>query len=121
MPALLFLAATREFTGFHGISALLLAAGIISLGAWLLAFGFRWLQTRPDLPDAGPEISEIPANPESPGVVNFLVNNWRATPSPSRSEQTAERSRRPCGAVFSDQKLVPHHRQSFPRRTVVLN
>lgn len=81
MPALLFLAATREFTGFHGISALLLAAGIISLGVWLLAFGFRWLQTRPDLPDAGPEISEIPANPESPGVVNFLVNNWRATPS----------------------------------------
>jgi hypothetical protein len=77
----LFLAATKHFDGFHGISYLLLVAGFVALALWLVAFGYRWLRTRPDLPRAGPEISEIPPNPESPAVVNFLVNNWHATPS----------------------------------------
>jgi hypothetical protein len=78
----LFLAqATEHFDGFHGLSYLLLVAGFVALALWLAAFGFRWLQTRPDLPGAGPELNEIPENPESPAVVNFLVNNWRVTSS----------------------------------------
>jgi len=76
-----FLASAHEFTGFHGLSEALLVLGIIALVAWLAAFGYRWLRTRPDLPPAGPEISELPGNPESPAVVNFLVNNWRSTPT----------------------------------------
>ncbi len=72
---------TETFTGFHGASLLLLAAGFVALAIWLMAFGYRWLRTRPDLPAAGPERSEIPPQPESPAVVNFLVHNWHATPS----------------------------------------
>lgn len=78
---MLFLAAAKQFDGFHGLSYLLLVAGFVALALWLVAFGYRWLRTRPDLPKAGPEISEIPPNPESPAVVNFLVNNWHVTPS----------------------------------------
>jgi hypothetical protein len=74
----LFLA---TYSGFHGVSVVLLGAGFVSLALWLIAFGYRWLRTRPDLPAAGPEMSEIPAQPESPAVVNFLVNCWRGTPS----------------------------------------
>lgn len=76
-----FLASTEHFTGFHGISYALLVVGFVSLGLWLVAFGYRWMRTRPDLPSAGPEISEIPSEPESPALVNFLVNNWRGTPT----------------------------------------
>lgn len=69
------------YTGFHGVSAVLLGAAFVSLALWLIAFGYRWMRTRPDLPAAGPSISELPAQPESPAVVNFLVNCWRVTPS----------------------------------------
>lgn len=78
---MLFLASTARFTGFHGVSYYLLVAGFLSLALWLVAFAYRWLRTRPDLPSAGPEISELPAQPEAPAVVNFLVNNWRTTSS----------------------------------------
>jgi hypothetical protein len=76
-----FLATGSQFHGFHGVSYALLCAGGISLVIWLVAFGYRWWRTRPDLPEAGPEINEIPVNPESPAVANFLVNNWNVTPS----------------------------------------
>lgn len=81
LPGVLFLAAAKQFDGFHGVSYLLLVAGFVALALWAIAFGYRWLRTRPDLPHAGPEISEIPPNPESPAVVNFLVNNWHTTSS----------------------------------------
>lgn len=69
-----------KFDGFHGLSYALLVAGLIALATWLVAFGYRWLRTRPDLPGAGPETSELPKEPESPAVVSFLVNNWKVTP-----------------------------------------
>ncbi|MGE3075346.1 MAG: hypothetical protein AB7N24_16440 [Dehalococcoidia bacterium] len=78
---MIFLAQAQQFDGFHGLSYALLVAGFVALALWLIAFGYRWMRTRPDLPGAGPEVSEIPTNPESPAVVNFLVNNWNVTPS----------------------------------------
>ncbi|MGE0599770.1 MAG: hypothetical protein AB7J35_11135 [Dehalococcoidia bacterium] len=78
---MIFLAEAQQFDGFHGLSYALLVAGFVALAMWLIAFGYRWMRTRPDLPSAGPEISEIPDDPQSPAVVNFLVNNWNVTPS----------------------------------------
>lgn len=71
--------AGAAFEDFHGLSLVALVAACVALVCWLLAFGYRWLRTRPDLPEAGPEMSEIPADAESPAVVNFLVNNWHVT------------------------------------------
>lgn len=75
------LASNNGFTGFHGVSYALLLAGCVSLAFWLAAFGYRWLKTRPDLPRAGAERSELPTDPEPPAIVNLLVNNWNGTSS----------------------------------------
>ncbi len=74
-------ASTVRFEGFHGASYLLLVAGIIALAVFLLAFGYRWLRTRPELPHAGPETNDLGSNPEPPAVVNLLVNRWRVSRS----------------------------------------
>ncbi|MCZ2111996.1 MAG: DUF2207 domain-containing protein [Dehalococcoidia bacterium] len=79
-PGVILATSGSRFDGFHGLSYLLLVAGCIALVLWLVAFGYRWLRTRPDLPGAGPETSELPNDPEPPAVVSFLVNNWRVTP-----------------------------------------
>jgi len=79
-PGIFLATSGSRFDGFHGLSYVLLVAGCVALAAWLVAFGYRWLRTRPDLPGAGPEVSELPKDPESPAVVSFLVNNWKVTP-----------------------------------------
>jgi len=67
------------FTGFHGLSLALLAGALASAGAWSVVFGWRWLATRPKLPDAGLETREV--GPEPPAIVNLLVNRWNVTRS----------------------------------------
>lgn len=79
-PGIVLATSGSKFDGFHGLSYALLVAGFVALALWLVAFGYRWLRTRPDLPGAGPEVSELPGDPESPAVVSFLVNNWKVTP-----------------------------------------
>lgn len=71
--------AGAAFDEFNGMSLVALVAGFVALACWLVAFGYRWWRTRPDLPAAGPEVSQLPPDPESPAVVNFLVHNWRVT------------------------------------------
>jgi hypothetical protein len=66
-----------QFTGFEGGSLALVVAGGAVFVAWLLLFAWRWLATFPQLPDAGPETTEL--GPEPPAVVNLLVNRWRVT------------------------------------------
>jgi len=69
--------ADEGFSGFQGLSLVLLMAGAIAASCWMLLFAWRWLMTRPVLPEPGPETREVGA--ESPAIVNLLVNRWCAT------------------------------------------
>jgi len=69
--------ADEGFSGFQGLSLVLLMAGAIAASCWMLLFAWRWLVTRPVLPETGPETREVGA--ESPAIVNLLVNRWCAT------------------------------------------
>ena len=59
-----------------GAVALLAAGGAATLLA-AAAFGTRWVTSLPDLPAAGPAVSE--PGPEPPAVANLLVNRCRVT------------------------------------------
>jgi len=56
---LVVLLTDEGFTGFHGLSLALLAGAVAAEGAWIVVFGWRWLATRPKLPDAGLETREV--------------------------------------------------------------
>ena len=73
------LLADEGFTGFHGLSLALLVGAVAAAAAWIVIFGWRWLATRPQMPHAGLETREV--GPESPAIVNLLVNRWNVTRS----------------------------------------
>ncbi|MFF1400104.1 DUF2207 family protein [Streptomyces sp. NPDC058287] len=50
-------------------------AGLIVL--WLVAFGFALVSTRNGVVTPGPATQEFGTDPEPPGVVSLLGNNWR--------------------------------------------
>ena len=83
------------FTGFHGLSLALLAGALAAAGAWSVVFGWRWLATRPKLPDAGLETREV--GPEPPAIVNLLVNRWNVTRSAIQATLLDLASRKYCG------------------------
>src|SRR5215467_4100857 len=66
-----------KFNGFHGASlTLLFVAGVVAV-VWIVVFAIRWATSFPDLPAAGPETNDL--GPESPAVVDLLVNRWHVT------------------------------------------
>jgi hypothetical protein len=75
---LLLQAATEEgFTGFDGMSLVLLVAGCIAAGVVLAMYALIWLSSRPRFPEAGAPTADL--GPEPPAVANFLVNRWNLT------------------------------------------
>src|SRR3989442_2022690 len=69
--------ADEGFSGFQGLSLVLLMAGAIAASCWMLLFAGGWLVTRPVLPGTGPATREGGAG--SPAIVKPLVNCWCAT------------------------------------------
>lgn len=51
-------------------------AGLIAL--WLVAFGLALVSTRNGVVTPGPATQEFGTDPEPPGVVSLLGNNWRS-------------------------------------------
>lgn len=74
-------------SNFDALSFAILVVAAIALGIWLLLFAWRWWASHPRMPDAGPETTELGAEP--PAIANFLVNRW-------------EVSRSALGATFLD-------------------
>lgn len=64
---------------FNALGFALLLAALAATGVWLLAFATRWVASRPRLPDAAPETSEL--GPEPPAIANLLVNRCGLTHS----------------------------------------
>lgn len=67
----------EDFSGFQGVSLVLLIASIAASAAWFVIFAWRWLATRPKLPETGLEARD--AGSEAPALVNLLVNRWHLT------------------------------------------
>ncbi len=71
------LLADEGFTGFHGAKLLILIAGGVAAFLWMIVFAWRWIASRPKMPDAGPETQELGTEP--PAIANLLVNRWNVT------------------------------------------
>ena len=77
MPLLIDFNGGEQFDGFSGLSLGLLVIGGALGGAWFALAVLRWFATRPRLPGAGPSTMDM--GPESPAIVNFLVNRCHVT------------------------------------------
>jgi Predicted membrane protein (DUF2207) len=112
MRVVVFLA-DEGFTGFHGLSLALLAGAVAAAAAWILVFGWRWMATRPKLPDAGLETREV--GTDAPAIVNLLVNCWNVTRSAVQATLLDLASRKYVGIdQYGQEKFVVRIRSVPP-------